>query len=203
MANRGSKKKIPLTIKQVSVIARIICFIATFAAILACILSAIYSIHKVGLLNSGVDSDYLVANIKYDTMFMFGSRFDTSELSALIDVHPEEYIKFTAMVYGKYAIQYALFAIILCAIIVFLDFDNLKNPFTKKSTRIVDVIIGTTMIMFFVNVIINYNIRLVSPNYVNIVDTYIYPIVYVMVTFGLLIFNYCLYTGKNMLDGGK
>jgi hypothetical protein len=203
MANRGSRKKIPLTIKEISLVSRVICYIATGIAIIACVLSAVYAIHKMGLLNTAVDSDYLVANAKYDTMFMIGSHFDTENLYTMIEAHPKEYIKFTALVYAKYSIQYAVFAIILCAIIVFLDFDNLKNPFTKKSTNIVDIIIGCTMVMFFVNIIINYNIKLVSPDFVDRINHYVYPVIYVMATFGLLIFNYCLNTGRNMLDGGK
>jgi hypothetical protein len=203
MANRGSKKKIPFTIKQVSLVARIIIYIGIVATAAMCLISAIYSINKVGLLNRNVNGEYLAEYSDYDTMLMFGNYFNSTELSEQIIKEPHEYLVFCIICYAKNAIQYVIASIILIAFALFLDFDNLKNPFTNKSIKIVNVLIGSTMAMFFVNLIVNFKINLTCPHFVDRINTYIFPAMYALITFSLLIFNYCLRTGKRFIEGVK
>lgn len=203
MANRGSKKMIPLSIKQVSLVARVIIYVGVIATILMCLFSTIYSIHKIGLLNRNVNGEYLAQYSDYDTMLMFGNYFNSTELSEQIIKEPREYVVFSIMCYTKNALQYVIASIILIAFAFFLDFDNLKNPFTNKSIKLVNVLIGSTMAMFFVNLIFNIEINLTCTHFVDRINTYIFPAMYALITFSLLIFNYCLRTGKRFIEGDK
>ena len=203
MANRGSRKKIPFTIKQASLVARIIIYIGALATALMCLISVVYSINKIGLLNRNVNGEYLAEYSDYDTMFMFSNYFNSTELSEQIMKEPHEYVVFSVLCYAKNAIQYVIATIILIAFGFFLDFDNLKNPFTNKSIKIVNTLIGSTMAMFFVNLFFNFQINLTCPHFIDRINTYIFPAMYALITFSLLIFNYCLRTGKKFIEGDK
>ncbi len=203
MANRGSRKKIPFSIKQVSLISRVIIYIGVIATVVMCLISTVYSFNKIGLLNRNVNGEYLAHYADYDTMFMFSNYFNSTELSEQIIKEPREYVVFSILCYAKNALQYAIASIILIAFAFFLDFDNLKNPFTNKSIKIVNVLIGSTMAMFFINLIFNFQINLTCPHFVDRINTYIFPAMYALITFSLLIFNYCLRTGKKFIEGDK